>query len=196
MYTYFGAFALIISGFFVVFGQEIAVVLFGEGFRFSGYMLQFAAPFLVFNCWATISLNILAGLGKIKQRLLVVATALGVNLLLNLIFLILLGKGLVFSAMILSISWFVMAMGSMGVIKKEYPFSLDRTFLLKNVISICLLCGVMRMIKGYGTHWFDGRRPAFWTLFAFFIGYGVILVGMNWKKVRLLLEEVKKLKGE
>jgi hypothetical protein len=30
MYTYFGAFALMISGFFVVFGQEIAVALFGE----------------------------------------------------------------------------------------------------------------------------------------------------------------------
>jgi O-antigen/teichoic acid export membrane protein len=88
MYTYFGAFALMISGFFIVFGQEIAVFLFGEVFRFSGYMLQYAAPFLVFNCRATISLNILAGMGKIKQRLGVVAVALGVNVLLNLIFLI------------------------------------------------------------------------------------------------------------
>ena len=88
----------------MVFGQEISTTLFGTGFRFSGYMLQFAAPFLVFNCWAAISLNILAGLGKIKQRLGVVALALGVNLILNRIFLIFLGKGLVFSAMILSVS--------------------------------------------------------------------------------------------
>jgi O-antigen/teichoic acid export membrane protein len=113
MYTYFGAFALIISGFFVVFGQEISVFLFGEAFRFSGYMLQYAAPALVFNCWASISLNILAGLGKIKQRLGVVALALGVNVVLNLIFLIFLGKGLIFSAMILSASWIVMAVGAM-----------------------------------------------------------------------------------
>jgi O-antigen/teichoic acid export membrane protein len=110
MYTYFGLFALIVSGFFVVFGQEISVFLFGEEFRFSGYMLQFAAPCLIFNCWATISLNILAGLGKIKQRLLVVAVALGVNLGLNLLFFGFLNKGLLFSAIILSISWLVMAL--------------------------------------------------------------------------------------
>ena len=90
MYTYFGIFALVIAAFFVVFGQEVAVFLFGENFRFSGYMLQWAAPALIFSCWASISLNILAGLGKIKQRLGVVALALVINVLLNRIFLILL----------------------------------------------------------------------------------------------------------
>ena len=131
----------------MVFGQEISVTLFGEGFRFSGYMLQFAAPCLIFNCWATISLNILAGLGKIKQRLGVVAVALGVNLVLNRIFLILLGKGLVFSAMILAVSWIVMAVGAMWVIWKTYPFSLDWKFLLKNIIIIGVLCGVTWWLK-------------------------------------------------
>jgi O-antigen/teichoic acid export membrane protein len=149
MYTYFGVFALIISGFFVVFGQEIAVFLFGEAFRFSGYMLQFAAPCLIFNCWATISLNMLAGLGKIKQRLAVVAVALGVNLLLNLIFLILLGKGLVFSAIILSASWVVMALGALWVIRKEYSFTLDWRFLLRNLLVIVILCVGMEYGKGF-----------------------------------------------
>jgi O-antigen/teichoic acid export membrane protein len=112
-------------------------------------MLQFAAPCLVFNCWATISMNILAGLGKIKQRLGVVAVALGVNLLLNLIFLILLGKGLVFSAVILSVSWVIMAMGAMWVIKKEYPFRLDWKFLVKNIVIVFLLGVLMYYGKAF-----------------------------------------------
>ncbi|MBO4204247.1 polysaccharide biosynthesis C-terminal domain-containing protein [bacterium] len=83
MYTYFGVFAMIIAVFFTVFGQEISVLLFGEDFRFSGYMLQWASPALIFSCWASISLSILAGLGKIKQRLGVVILALVVNIFLN-----------------------------------------------------------------------------------------------------------------
>lgn len=69
MYSYFGVVALVIATFFIVFGQEIAVFLFGEEFRFSGYMLQRAAPALLFSCRSSISLGMLAGLGKIKQRL-------------------------------------------------------------------------------------------------------------------------------
>ena len=166
-------------------------------------MLQFAAPCLVFNCWATISLNILAGLGKIKQRLGVVAVALGVNLLLNLIFLILLGKGLIFSAMILSASWVVMALGAMWVIWKSYPFRLDWKFLLKNVVVIGVLCVVMNYTKGWIASFASLSRndfvmlerwPMFWWLLVFFVGYGVVLVGINWGKVKLLLEEVRKLK--
>jgi O-antigen/teichoic acid export membrane protein len=106
-------------------------------------MLQWAAPALVFNCWAVISLNILAGLGQIKQRLGVVGAALGVNLLLNLIFLIILRQGLVYSAVILSISWAVMAFGAMWVIYRKYAFTLDWKFLVKNVVMVGILCGVM-----------------------------------------------------
>jgi O-antigen/teichoic acid export membrane protein len=91
-------------------------------------------------------MSILAGLGKIKQRLGVVAVALGVNLLLNLIFLVLLGKGLLFSAMILSVSWVVMAMGAIWIIRKEYPFTLDWRFLLKNVVMI----GALGVLMKYG----------------------------------------------
>ncbi|MDR2190754.1 MAG: polysaccharide biosynthesis C-terminal domain-containing protein [Candidatus Peribacteria bacterium] len=194
MYTYFGAFALMISGFFVVFGQEIAVFLFGEAFRFSGYMLQYAAPCLIFNCWATISLNILAGMGKIKQRLGVVALALGINVILNLIFLILLGKGLLFSAMILSVSWGVMALGAMRIIGKEYPFTLDGRFLVKNIIIIGILCGVMWRAKRDFS--ILGRWKFGGMLLVFFVGYGVVLAGMNRKKIIMLMNEVKKLKEE
>ncbi|MDR0859698.1 MAG: polysaccharide biosynthesis C-terminal domain-containing protein [Candidatus Peribacteria bacterium] len=162
-------------------------------------MLQWVAPALIFNCWAVISLNILAGLGKIKQRLGVVASALVVNLLLNLIFLILLGKGLVFSAMILSVSRMVMALGAMRVIGQTYPFTLDWKFLGKNVAVVCVLCGVMFLLKEgwvsslHSQGRFDGKWSAFRSLLLFFLGYGIALVGMNWKQITLLLKEIKSL---
>ncbi|MDR2540469.1 MAG: polysaccharide biosynthesis C-terminal domain-containing protein [Candidatus Peribacteria bacterium] len=180
-----------VSGFFVVFGQEIAVFLFGEGFRFSGYMLQWVAPALIFNCWAVISLNILAGLGKIKQRLGVVASALAVNLILNLIFLILLGRGLIFSAMILSVSRMVMALGAMWVIGKSYPFSLDWKFLLKNVLVIGGLMVVLQFVKPFFV--MEQRREIFRVLLVLFVGYGIVLAGMNRRQIRLLWREIKSL---
>ena len=73
--------------------------------------------------------------------------ALGVNLVLNLIFLILLGEGLVFSAVILAVSWIVMAAVAMWVIWKAYPFSLDWRFLGKNVLVIGVLGVVMWGLK-------------------------------------------------
>lgn len=193
MYSYFGCFALIISGFFVVFGQQIAVLLFGEAFRFSGYLLQFAAPFLIFNCWTVISFNILAGLGKIKKRLWIAGIALWVNLLLNLIFLILLWKGLVFSAMILSISWLLMSLLGMKVIYKEYPFRVDWRLLIKNLLLIILLWVLMFVVKWYV--WFEGWwRSNFWILFAFFVGYCMLILLFNRSKIKLLLKEIKSLK--
>ena len=105
-----------------------------------------------------------------------VAVALGVNLVLNLIFLILLGKGLVFSAIILAISWIVMAVGAMWVIWKAYPFSLDWRFLGKNVVIICVLCGMMWWVKGIILEFELSRWLIFGRLFIFFIGYGIVLV--------------------
>ncbi|GHV26268.1 hypothetical protein FACS1894176_06660 [Bacteroidia bacterium] len=154
-------------------------------------MLQWVAPALIFNCWAVISLNILAGLGKIKQRLGVVALALAVNLLLNLIFLILLGKGLIFSAMILSVSRIVMALGAMRVIGKSYPFSLDWRFLFKNMVVIGVLMAVLWLLKPFFL--MEQRREIFWALLVFFVGYGIALAGMNRRQIRLLLREIKSL---
>ncbi|GHW02694.1 hypothetical protein AGMMS50249_4800 [candidate division SR1 bacterium] len=203
MYSYFGGFAVMIAGFFVVFGQEIAVFLFGESFRFSGYMLQRAAPCLIFNCWALISLNILAGLGKIKARLGVVSAALIINVILNFILLVLLHQGLIVSTGILSVSRAVMALGAMRVIAKDYPFSFDLRFLLKNLLLVGILCILMYLLKtqNFGifssfSHTGSPRGELFLGLFCYFIIYGLILAFLNRTKIRLLLDEIKKIKGK
>ena len=202
MYTYFGVFAMIIAVFFTVFGQEISVLLFGEDFRFSGYMLQWASPALIFSCWASISLSILAGLGKIKQRLGVVILALVVNIFLNWFLLIFLWKGLIFSALILSVSWAVMALGGMYVIYKYHPFTLDRKLLSKNLFLMVVL-GILMMVGK--TYWPGVLSTAFLSTIArgglfFWLGirflcYAGVIALFNASKIQLFWEEVKKLKN-
>lgn len=190
MYTYFGILALVVAGFFVVFGQEIAVLLFWEAFRFSGYLLQYIAPFLLFNCWFIINFNILAGMGKIKERMYIILIALFFTLLFNAIFLIWLGKGLLYSAFILWFSWLMLFIGSVAALRKSQPFRLDWKVFGKNVLVIILLIIVMLFVKSFlsfeGNWWYK-----FGIIALFFLGYGVIILLMNVLKIRLLLKEIK-----
>lgn len=119
------------------------------------------------------------------------AVALAVNLILNLIFLIVLGKGLIFSAMILSVSRIVMALGAMWVIYQSYPFSLDWKFLGKNVIVISVLMLILWRMKSFFV--LEGRWELLGALVAFFAGYGIVLAGMNWTQIKFLLKEIKTL---
>jgi hypothetical protein len=90
----------------------------------------------------------------------------------------------------------VMAAGAMWVIGKSHPFTLDWKFLGKNGVIIAVLCGVMWMLKERKAVTMLGRWELLWALFAFFVGYGVILLAMNWRKVKLFIAEIKKLKKE
>lgn len=202
MYSYFWVFALCIAGFFMVWWQEIAVVLFGESFRYSGYLLQLAAPFLCLNCWMVISLNFMAGLGKIKQRMFTFLFVLIVNVILNFVFLVWLGKWLMASAFILSVSRLLSSGIMMVLIYRDHPFSIDWKLLLKNVVVIGMLCLMMWWMKWTPFFMVDSfllpginRWFVLCIVFAFFVGYMIVMSGMNWEKVGLLVREVKKLKG-
>ena len=72
--------------------------------------MQIVAPFLIFNSRFTISFSILAGLGLIKKRFSIIVFSLLVNLLLNGIFIFYLEYGIQFSALIMAITWLVMAL--------------------------------------------------------------------------------------
>jgi O-antigen/teichoic acid export membrane protein len=72
LYKYFSVFALSIGGLFFAFGPEIASVLFGTKFMYSGQLLMYIGPFLIFNVLTSINYGILAGFGKVKQRVIVI----------------------------------------------------------------------------------------------------------------------------
>ena len=71
-YKYFSIFALSIGGVFLVFGVEITTILFGVKFLYSGQLLTYIAPFLILSILIGINYGFLAGLGKVKERVIII----------------------------------------------------------------------------------------------------------------------------
>ncbi len=80
-----------ISGILLIYGSDLGTYFFGEKFARSGHILLFSAPFIVFNFLLQLNFVILGATGKIKERLRIVLIGIGVNLLLNIIFIYLYG---------------------------------------------------------------------------------------------------------
>lgn len=57
-----------ISVFLFQSGESLAVLLFGEQYKESGFVLQFSVPFLIFNLLNTLNFQLLAGTGQAWAR--------------------------------------------------------------------------------------------------------------------------------
>lgn len=68
-----------------LFGSDFAVAFFGTKFAESGRILSWSAPFLVFNFLLQINFQIMAGTGRIKERLRILLVGLAFNVPLNLV---------------------------------------------------------------------------------------------------------------
>lgn len=103
---YFAAAAIPISLVLFLFGSDLAVAFFGEKFRRSGELLAYSAPFLIFNLLLQINFQILAGTGRVRERLKIVAIGLAINVPLNLLFIP--RFGIEGSALAVGLSWIPM----------------------------------------------------------------------------------------
>lgn len=100
---YFAAAAIPSSFALGLFGYDFAVALFGEKFAESGRILAWSAPFLAFNFLLQINFQILAGTGKVRERLKILLLGLAVNVPLNLLLIPVFGpEG---SALAVGLSW-------------------------------------------------------------------------------------------
>lgn len=68
-----------------MFGTDFAIAFFGEKFTESGNILAWSAPFLIFNFLLQINFQILAGMGRIRERLNILLVGLAFNIPLNVI---------------------------------------------------------------------------------------------------------------
>lgn len=95
--------AIWISVFMFQVGTPFTVLFFGEKYTLSGYILQFSAPFLIFNLLNQINFQFLSGTGKAWWRTISMAIALPINIILNIV---LIQKfGVAWSALAVGISW-------------------------------------------------------------------------------------------
>jgi O-antigen/teichoic acid export membrane protein len=100
------------------FGPWVAVLLFGEQFRYSGELFRFAAPFVMIWPAVSFAFQYLAWVGKVKERVIILSIGLVATIVLNLTLIPLFWlKGIVLS---MAMSYFVMWLGVIWIIKKKH----------------------------------------------------------------------------
>ncbi len=196
MYTHFAFIATIMWWMFLVFWQEISVLLYGEKFRFSWELLQILWPCLIFNCLSSLNFYLLAWLWKIKQRFIILLISLIVNISCNILVLFVLNLDLHAVISVLALSRIVQFIWWIMYIKKEYPFNFDWKFFLKNVLIIWILCLLFRWIKNNSELFYpnQNRRQLLFMLAWICMIYAWIIAWFNRWKIKALRNEVQKVR--
>jgi len=196
MYTHFAFLALLIWWIFLIFWQEISVLLYGEKFRFSWELLQILWPCLIFNCLSWLNFSLLAWLGKIKERFRILLVSLFVNVTCNILVLFVLNLDLHAVITVLALSWCAQFIWWLIYIRKEHPFSFDWKFFLKNVLLIWILCLLFRWIKNISTLFYpnQNRRQLLFILAWICLIYIWIIAWFNRRKIKALRNEVQKVR--
>ena len=196
MYTHFAFLAIVMWWIFLVFGQEISVLLYWEKFRFSWELLQILWPCLIFQCLSWLNFSLLAGLGKIKERFKILLVSLIVNVTCNVLALFVLNLDLEAVITVLALSRIIQFIWWLMYIRKEYPFTFDRKFFFKNIIIIWILCGLFYWIKNISTLFYpnQNRRQLLFMLAWISMIYVWIIAWFNRWKLKNLRNEAKKVR--
>ena len=196
MYTHFAFLPIVVWWIFLIFWQEISVLLYGEKFRFSWELLQILWPCLIFNCLSSLNFYLLAGLGKIKQRFFILLISLIINVTCNVLVLFVFNLGLDAVITVLALSRIIQFIWWLIYIRKWYPFNFDWKFFIKNVLIVWILCLLFRWIKNISTLFYpnQNRRQLLFMLAGICMIYVWIIAWFNRWKVKSLLNEVKKVR--
>jgi len=196
LYKYFSVFGLMIGAFLATLWPIISWVLYGSKFIYSGTLLSYAAGFLIFNILLAINFSILAGMGKVRERVKILAIAVCVNIIGNILFMVVLWWWLI-GAIIATILWWLLMFILTGrIILNHYRFSFNRLFFIKNIVVIGLLCIGLR----YVSRIMDWSINTPWIMRVVYLGimtliYSCIIALSNYKSVVTLRKEVKNLRS-
>ncbi len=116
-----------------LFGTDFAIAFFGTKFAESGRILSWSAPFLIFNFLLQINFQIMAGTGKIRERLRILLIGLACNVPLNLVLIPIIGAA--GSALAVGLSWIPLWYLSSRKCE-QYAIEFDWAHFLKNVAVI------------------------------------------------------------
>ena len=196
MYTHFAFLALVAWWIFLVFWQEVSVLLYGEKFRFSWELLQILWPFLIFNCLSSLNFYLLAWLWKIKQRFAILLVSLVINITCNVLALFVFNYDLHAVISVLALSRIIQFLWWLIYIKKKYPFSFDRKFFLKNLLIVWILCLLFQWIKNISTLFYpdQNRWQLLFMLAWICMIYVWIIAWFNRWKIKILRKEVQKVR--
>lgn len=181
--------AVWLSVFFLFFGVPFSVVFFWSGYEISGDILKFSAPFLFFNFLIQLNFQILAGIGRIRERAKILSITLICNIALNLLFILVFHWWPHGSALAVGLSWIPMWYMSARSVR-EFTHTLDLWAIGNNMLaSILTFTGTFFMLR------------YFWnSLHALWVRYESILIiliavftslSIFWLVNRALIDEAR-----
>jgi O-antigen/teichoic acid export membrane protein len=192
LYKYFSIFALAVWWFFIALGPQIASIMFGVKFAYSGTLSVYVWPFLVFNALSLINYFILAGLWKIKERVRVLWIALLINILSNVLLVYVLWYWLTGAVISLIIWWIVLRRLSFRLVNNHLKITFDWMFFVKNT-SIIAILSLIAYMAGNRVIVFENfmRYQNIAYLAIILLLYCCIMIAFNFGSIKLLMHEIK-----
>lgn len=139
--------AIWLSVFFLFFGIPFSIMFFWAGYENSWDILKYSAPFLFFNFLIQLNFQILAGVGRIRERAKILGVTLIFNVILNLIFILWFHWWPQGSALAVWLSWIPMWYMSAHSVR-EFTHTIDwKTILYNFCASIITLSGVQYVLS-------------------------------------------------
>ena len=140
-YTYFSVLTISISVLFVVFSLDISLIFFGSKYSISGYLLSRWSLFLPFHILVNFNFSVLAGMGKIVERVSIIALSSLITLVIT--YFLIKFYGIQWSAISFWISYLLLRIISLIKIRRINKFNPQRSFIIKNtIITILLWIGI------------------------------------------------------
>jgi len=195
----FIAIALSFNILFFVFAEIIAYILFWWDYIDSWKILKYSILFLTFNFLLQINFNILAWIGKVKERLKIISIALVFNFILNIIlinwidFVNFKWIWVEWAALATWLGWVLIWVMSEIKLWKKYISKFDYKFFAKNIVSLLIL---WLLSYKYIIPLFEWLSIwiSFWFLFVIWILWFIIFWIINYKEFSWFIWEIKKLR--
>lgn len=179
---------------FLVFAKPIAFILFWQKFIESGVILKYSILLLSFNFLLQINFNILAWMGKVKERLKIISQAIILNIITNYILMMLFW--VYWASLATWLGWLYIWIQSERVLGKEYSTNIDYKNLFKNlivfwVISIWIYFSYLWEIKNFIDIW---RTKSLFLLSIIILLWISITLWINGKETKNFLNEIEKVR--
>lgn len=192
-YSYFLLFSFFFAILLVILWPEIALILFGEKFILSWEMLSLGAIFTIVNIFVGFNFSVLAGLGKIKERVKILFIAVLFVTILSIIGMY--SLWIYGSVLALGFGYTLLFILSFKTIYKDIKFWVEWNFVIKNLILGLFLWLILYLFKSKIFVVDDlFRLSNLWKLILvglwFFIVFGIA----NLKKVFILKGEVVRMR--
>ncbi len=189
----FWAIAIAFNILFFVFWPIIAYILFWQKYIFSWEILRYSILFLIFNFFLQINFNILAGIGRVKERLKIIIIAIIINFITNLIFIKLFW--VVWSALATWLWWLFIYVMSELFLWKKYITKFPYIFLFKNTLLLWFLWFLLYNFLNFSFFENIWRLNSFFIMFIIWIFWFGIFGLINFKEFKGFILEVKRIKN-